>query len=65
MTLSRALADSFSGIRPDDVPTFRATQIAGALAAGPLARMLSPDPASTRNASQAETLCRRPAVMFN
>jgi glycerol uptake facilitator-like aquaporin len=33
VTLARCLTDSFSGIRPRDVPGFMAAQIAGALAA--------------------------------
>jgi glycerol uptake facilitator-like aquaporin len=33
VTIARALTDSFSGIRPSDVPSFIAAQIAGALVA--------------------------------
>ena len=33
VTIARGLTDSFSGIRPDDVPAFIAAQVAGALVA--------------------------------
>jgi glycerol uptake facilitator-like aquaporin len=40
VTLARALTDTFTGIRPGDVPGFIAFQIAGALAASLLFRWL-------------------------
>ena len=42
VTLARSLTNTFSGIRPSDAPGFIAAQIAGALAATPLFRFLSP-----------------------
>lgn len=42
ITLARSLTDTFSGIRPLDVPPFIAAQIAGALGALALARFLLP-----------------------
>jgi glycerol uptake facilitator-like aquaporin len=41
VTVARSLTDSFSGIRPADVPAFVAAQIAGAVAATLLMRWLS------------------------
>jgi glycerol uptake facilitator-like aquaporin len=43
VAISRSLSDTFSGIRPIDVPLFVIAQIAGALAATFLFRWLSPD----------------------
>jgi len=43
VTLARALTPSFSGIRPVDAPAFIAAQIAGALIAVALARVLFAD----------------------
>lgn len=40
ITIIRALTDSFTGIRPADVPAFIAAQIAGALLADACARLL-------------------------
>lgn len=40
ITIARSLSDSFSGIRPIDVPAFVAAQIAGALAALGVARAI-------------------------
>ncbi len=40
VTLARALTDTFSGIRPDDVPMFVAAQLAAALSVGAFARWL-------------------------
>ena len=42
VTLARAATDTFSGIRPADVPGFIAAQLAGALAGRALARLLWP-----------------------
>jgi glycerol uptake facilitator-like aquaporin len=42
ITLARSLTNTFSGIRPMDVPAFIAAQLAGALAAWVLARFLFP-----------------------
>jgi glycerol uptake facilitator-like aquaporin len=42
VTIARALSDTFSGIRPLDVPLFLVAQIAGALAATHLFRWLIP-----------------------
>jgi len=48
ITLARALTDSFSGIRPVDVPAFIAAQFAGALVAAVCAQVLfdAPKPAA-------------------
>jgi glycerol uptake facilitator-like aquaporin len=43
ITIMRALTDTFTGIRPADVPAFIAAQIAGALLAAACARLLFPD----------------------
>jgi glycerol uptake facilitator-like aquaporin len=43
VTLGRAFTDSFTGIRPADVPLFVVAQLAGALAAGWACRLLLPD----------------------
>jgi glycerol uptake facilitator-like aquaporin len=46
VTVARSLSDTFTGIRPHDVPGFIAAQLAGATAATLLARWLLPkDPA--------------------
>jgi glycerol uptake facilitator-like aquaporin len=42
VTIARAFTDTFAGIRPDDVPGFIATQLAGAAAATALFRWLVP-----------------------
>jgi len=44
VTIARSLSDTFSGIRPLDVPFFLLSQIAGALAATLLFRWLVPRP---------------------
>ena len=44
VTLARALTNTFSGIRPADVPAFTAAQLAGALAATLLFRWLLREP---------------------
>jgi len=46
VTIARSLSDTFSGIRPADVPGFVLAQIAGAVAATYLFRWLVPRPAS-------------------
>jgi len=43
VTIARSLSDTFSGIRPADVPLFIVAQIAGALAATLLFRWLIPN----------------------
>jgi glycerol uptake facilitator-like aquaporin len=43
VTLARALTDTFTGIRPSDVPGFIAAEIAGAAAAVVMFRWLLPD----------------------
>jgi glycerol uptake facilitator-like aquaporin len=43
VTIARSLSDTFSGIRPCDVPWFIAVQLAGALSATLLFRWLIPD----------------------
>jgi glycerol uptake facilitator-like aquaporin len=40
ITIARSLSDTFAGIRPVDAPGFIAAQVAGALLALPLARLL-------------------------
>jgi glycerol uptake facilitator-like aquaporin len=40
ITIARSLSDTFSGIRPPDVPAFIIAQLAGAVAAWALARVL-------------------------
>ncbi len=42
ITIARSITNSFSGIRPVDVPAFIAAQLTGALAAWPLARFMFP-----------------------
>jgi glycerol uptake facilitator-like aquaporin len=42
ITIARSLSDTFSGIRPDDVPGFVAAQLLGALGAVLVARFLFP-----------------------
>jgi len=42
VTIARSLSDTFAGIRPVDVPTFVAAQLAGAIAATLLFRWLVP-----------------------
>jgi glycerol uptake facilitator-like aquaporin len=42
VTLARSVTDTFSGIRPEDVPSFIAAQLAGAFAATALFAWLSP-----------------------
>lgn len=43
VTVARSLSDTFSGIRPADVPPFLLAQLAGALSATALVRWLIPD----------------------
>jgi glycerol uptake facilitator-like aquaporin len=45
VTIARSLTDTFTGIRPADVPGFVIAQLAGALAATGLFRWLAPPPA--------------------
>jgi len=51
VTLARALTNTFSGIRPADVPAFLAAQLAGALCATLLFRWFLSAPAVTRKTS--------------
>lgn len=46
ITIARSLTNTFSGIRPSDAPAFIAAQLAGALAALGIARILFPKPAT-------------------
>ena len=46
ITIARSLTDTFSGIRPSDVPAFIASQLAGALAALGAWRVMFPRPSS-------------------
>ena len=50
VTIARAASDTFSGIRPVDVPPFVAAQLAGALAATALFAWLSPPSHATAEA---------------
>ncbi len=43
ITVARSLSDSFSGIRPADVPGFVVAQVAGGLAGSAVATLLFPD----------------------
>jgi glycerol uptake facilitator-like aquaporin len=47
VTIARALTDTFTGIRPTDVPAFIAAQLLGAAAATALFRWLIPAPPRT------------------
>jgi len=49
VTIARALTNTFSGIRPNDVPAFLAAQIAGAWAATLLFRWLLPSAEGTKS----------------
>jgi glycerol uptake facilitator-like aquaporin len=44
VTIARSLTDTFSGIRPSDVPGFVAAQCAGALAGAFAAKIIFRDP---------------------
>lgn len=44
VTIARAMTDSFTGIRPDDVPGFLIAQVVGAVLALAAARLLAPRP---------------------
>jgi glycerol uptake facilitator-like aquaporin len=60
ITIARSLTNTFSGIRPIDVPAFIAAQLAGALAAWMLARFIFPLPAAavspaTKNSAAVQT----------
>ena len=43
ITIARSLTNTFSGIRPIDIPAFIAAQFTGALAAWALARFIFPE----------------------
>jgi glycerol uptake facilitator-like aquaporin len=45
ITIARSLSDTFSGIRPHDVPAFIGAQLVGAIAALAVARALFVKPA--------------------
>jgi len=47
ITLARSLSDSFAGIAPADVPGFIAAQLAGAIAAHGLAKLMFADDKKT------------------
>ena len=47
ITIARSLTDTFSGIRPIDVPVFIAAQLIGAIAAWGVGRLLFPAPKPT------------------
>jgi glycerol uptake facilitator-like aquaporin len=49
ITIARSLSDTFSGIRPADVPAFIVAQLIGAIAALLVARILFPAPANKMN----------------
>jgi glycerol uptake facilitator-like aquaporin len=51
VTIARSLSNTFSGIRPVDVPLFIAAQIVGGLAATFLSRRLKPSPAVSESVS--------------
>jgi glycerol uptake facilitator-like aquaporin len=52
ITLARSLTNTFSGVRPIDVPAFIAAQLIGALAAMGVARLLFPQKAAPHIAIQ-------------
>lgn len=61
VTLARALTNTFSGIRPDDVPVFVCMQLLGAVCATALFKWLSPGSAEgsavqTENSRQVEAV---------
>lgn len=51
ITLARSLSDTFAGIAPADVPAFIACQLAGALLALGVARLLFPEADLTKDAT--------------
>ena len=52
ITIARSLSDTFSGIRPADVPTFIVAQLIGALLALSIARILFQRPAALSTATE-------------
>ncbi len=66
VTVARMLSDSFAGIEPASVPMFVAMQIAGAVLAGGLIRLLYPAPLSRETTVPApdRPLDDRPTVLF-
>jgi glycerol uptake facilitator-like aquaporin len=50
VTIARSLSDTFAGIAPQNVPAFIAAQLAGAVAALPVARWLWPQGPDSRTA---------------
>ncbi len=61
ITIARSLTDTFSGIRPVDVPAFILAQFAGALAALALARVLFPLTRTTDASSDTQNAGERAA----
>jgi glycerol uptake facilitator-like aquaporin len=51
VTVARALTDTFSGIRPADVPAFVTAELLGGITAARLLRWLTPDTAETAHDS--------------
>jgi glycerol uptake facilitator-like aquaporin len=51
ITISRSLTNTFSGIRPIDAPVFILAQLAGAIAALAISRLLFPEPRSADSSS--------------
>lgn len=60
VTVARALTDTFSGIRPDDVTGFIAAQIIGALCGLVAAGMLTSRPAAKEDESQGRVRITQP-----
>ena len=59
ITIARSLTNTFSGIRPIDVPAFIVSQFAGALAAWILARFMFPAPQLSPTTNTSATTCSR------
>jgi glycerol uptake facilitator-like aquaporin len=58
ITIARSLSDTFSGIRPPDVPAFIAAQLAGAVAAWALARALFASADHAPAATHTPSVCK-------
>jgi glycerol uptake facilitator-like aquaporin len=63
VTLARALTDTFSGIRPADVPLFVLAQLVGGASAVAWDRWLHADPAPEPAWSRALEVDRRPGAL--
>jgi glycerol uptake facilitator-like aquaporin len=61
ITIARSLSDTFAGIRPQDVPQFVISQLAGALAAYYVARWLFSRPSEPQGLETARQ-CAQGAV---